>query len=722
MTPARRLSRVAALSLVCCLLCVGCARRTEVATATDKPPPTQQPWLGQFIEQVRRAQSPPDCREALQVIERHLDTDAAGKKQLRLRAAELRRLAGPLGLTAEEVGQATGGTFGPLDAHHVYLCLQLRDTAESLDVRGLGPLEQAEAAFAWVVRHVALRSGRQDVLTPPEFVLQLGEGSAHERALVFLALLQQLHLDRDQAGEATRLDGCMIAIPAAGPGGRERYWIPGVLVRQKDGKDDIYLFDTRLGLPVPGPGGKGVATLRQVKARPGLLARLGPDPAHPYDVTAEEAARAEVRLVLPLSALAPRLRYVEDQMRRRDRVRLAVDPAERLKRFAAAAGGKVGVWNRPGEAGQPPPWTPTGALRLFLSPAEGGADRTQRWLGEHRQELLATAVILRNYQELVDLDNLPKEARERLTTLAGQLFLKYTFLPRERLARGRVEDATRALTHINGVIQKFNSRAPRGAELAREVAEWRRRLLGAYLLVARQDPAGRKRVEELWSEDQFILELSQLSSEEDEPPREEWKAQWKTLSYLVLAATGEPLDDDAVFLLAVSLQERAEQARGPSAKESRRGSWEDAEGLARQYGNQHPLAADEVHARLQPVLRPWQTGPTQLAVALGLWDHLFRDFARAATARLFRARALRGAGKPDEAREVARRLAEDLAALRQNTDLRAALDGCLKRVPEFASLQQEVARSRLERLLHELGPEGNLAWLERRALLAAAGR
>src|SRR5207237_863295 len=131
----------------------------------------------------------------------------------------------------------------------------------------------------------------------PEFALRRSWGSSLERAMLFLALLPQFGID-----------GCVVAVPA---GGRAqagfRYWIPGALV---DG--EIYLFDPRLGMPLPGPTPSGVATLKQVREQPQLLQALTLGEKHRYDVTAEQVKQAEVHVGAFLSALAPRMGHLEN--------------------------------------------------------------------------------------------------------------------------------------------------------------------------------------------------------------------------------------------------------------------------------------------------------------------------------------------------------------------------------------------------------------------------
>ena len=56
-----------------------------------------------------------------------------------------------------------------------------------------------------------------------------------QRARIFILLARQLHIDAVMLGIETR-------------SGRPRAWLPAVLLG-----DQLYLFDTQLGLPIPGP-------------------------------------------------------------------------------------------------------------------------------------------------------------------------------------------------------------------------------------------------------------------------------------------------------------------------------------------------------------------------------------------------------------------------------------------------------------------------------------
>ena len=79
-------------------------------------------------------------------------------------------------------------------------------------------------------------------MLPPRFVLSRGWGSSLERATVF-----------SEVADLLGIESCMVAVPFGSQDQRGvRYWIPGALI---DGQ--IYLFDSRMGRPIPGPDGRG---------------------------------------------------------------------------------------------------------------------------------------------------------------------------------------------------------------------------------------------------------------------------------------------------------------------------------------------------------------------------------------------------------------------------------------------------------------------------------
>jgi hypothetical protein len=264
-----------------------------------------------------------------------------------------------VGLEEDELAEVTSNTFTSLDAHYLDLCFLMRDAARSLGVQELPPLQQAENVFAWITREVRLREEGGPPL-PPQFVLRRGWGTSLERALIFLEMLNQMGLE-----------GCLLAFPSEpGSQGFARFWLAGVLVQGQ-----IYLFDTRLGLPLPNPDAKGEvpATLEQVreKVRNNVdpFRRLTLDDKHHYDVTREQAGKAEIHLGWSLSALAPRMKHLQELLAGSTRIVLGADPVAMIQQFEAAGqGAPVHVAARFGDP------NPLRVLRSFLPPAEGGVD------------------------------------------------------------------------------------------------------------------------------------------------------------------------------------------------------------------------------------------------------------------------------------------------------------------------------------------------------------
>src|SRR5262249_40140587 len=156
-----------------------------------------------------------------------------------------------------------------------------------------------------------------------------------------------------------------------------------------------------------------------------ILAQLELDKTFRYDVTAEQAKQAEAHLALPLSALAPRLRYLEKQLAKGTvPIRLAVEPAGLFERLEKASGGPVKVWG-----------TSLRILRTSLPKDEGGVDESQRW-AQTRQQMIPWVIVDHHLRDMKLLDELPRSARGKLSDLISRLFTKYDIVPHERITRG----------------------------------------------------------------------------------------------------------------------------------------------------------------------------------------------------------------------------------------------------------------------------------------------
>jgi tetratricopeptide (TPR) repeat protein len=158
-----------------------------------------------------------------------------------------------------------------------------------------------------------------------------------------------------------RIDS-VILIPATaedpGMSGEPIPFLVGVLI-----EGEIYLFDPRLGIPIPGPNsGEGIvrpATFKQVQAQPELLSGLGSEDK-PYPLTSAELAQPAVLFVGDLSYYSSSARVLQQVFAGEHSV-LISDPLEDV-------GNVPGLWSRL-IAGGKGIWT-ADALRLWKYPQD----------------------------------------------------------------------------------------------------------------------------------------------------------------------------------------------------------------------------------------------------------------------------------------------------------------------------------------------------------------
>ncbi|MCU0961757.1 MAG: CDC27 family protein [Pirellulaceae bacterium] len=170
-----------------------------------------------------------------------------------------------------------------------------------------GPLlpTQADAATAdWPPPMLGLPGPGYDKY--PWHVLLYGRGDMQQRARVFLLLLRQL-----------RITGAMLSIDQRT--GRAEEWLPAALL---DGQ--LYLFDTALGLPIPGPGGRGIATLADVVQSPQLLEELDLGDRYRYRVRPSDLDQVVALIDASPESLSQRMRLVEQQLDATDQMMLSV--------------------------------------------------------------------------------------------------------------------------------------------------------------------------------------------------------------------------------------------------------------------------------------------------------------------------------------------------------------------------------------------------------------
>ena len=574
------------------------------------------------------------CRAALQKINVALSRESVPRAKL-LDPKDRELLQKDFSLSDDELAEVGAENFTLLDGYHLDGAFLLHDAAtHALEPEEVGgdlptptPLERATAAFAWVVREVRLADPTAVDPAPSQFVLRRGSGTPLERGLVYLDLLNQLGTADDEAapkpGQAESPPpflGCLVFCRDKSTEA-PRLWACGVVL---NGGPDVYLFDPRLGLPLPGANGKGVATLADVGKDASLLKQLDMDAAHPYDVTAEQARTAELQLVCSLSSLAPRMAHLQKKLLPPVRVSLSQDVSGELQVLKNAAAKMEGT--------KPPVkvWTEgTGLLRRFLPPDEGGTDKG--WPGgfalrdlvgftnsDDPRRVQMLRLELFKYQ-LAPWDVMSPQFRdvEKFPYNVGLGFrVRDGFLapfvhmmldpqsPRDRMLRGEFDKAATDLVGMSARMRLHldqREEAGTAGELEKEVDVWVDKARHAYADQLRAQEKG--------------------SPAATEAANREVEAIWKEAKPVVTlleGASAVPGLADATYLLGLCKHEKAEQLQtrlellarslGDKAKDSDRlkdarqetgKAWQDALGWWTKYGDDHPEESPQ-----RPAARP----------------------------------------------------------------------------------------------------------------------
>lgn len=146
----------------------------------------------------------------------------------------------------------------------------------------------------------------------PWQTLLYGHGDAWERSRIFIQLARQ-------AG----IDAVMLGVPETQGTGGTRPWIAAVLLGGQ-----LYLLDAALGLPIPGKSGKGIATLEQVVADPGLLRALDLPGDVVYPIGADDLSAVSALIDAELPSLSVRMRLLEPAIGGKRKMALASHPSE----------------------------------------------------------------------------------------------------------------------------------------------------------------------------------------------------------------------------------------------------------------------------------------------------------------------------------------------------------------------------------------------------------
>lgn len=263
------------------------------------------------------------------------------------------------------------------DTRHIEDCMMYYGIATRVAGNG-EDLDRVRRLFAWVVRQVqlvpagTLSSGRlPQVFARPYDVLLRGmatesNGFWAERAWLFMALCRQIGIDTGLV-TYSKSDSLDLRVPKYEVGLQSTMrrkapivWVCAALI---DGK--AYLFDARLGLEIPGPGGEGVATLAQAMEDPAILERMNLPGLAPYGTSRASLLGSPTKIGILIDSsqgyFAPKMKLLQAELPGKHRTILfsnSADQRDHFNRILGVHAGQVSLWNVPLEV----------ETRLFTDP------------------------------------------------------------------------------------------------------------------------------------------------------------------------------------------------------------------------------------------------------------------------------------------------------------------------------------------------------------------
>ncbi len=219
---------------------------------------------------------------------------------------------------------------------------QIQAATENIDATAASDLALATRLFDWTVRNLLLdadfgpgdtrRTNERAVLQGWES-LMMGRGTADEKSRVFILLARQIGLPV-----------VMLAIDQK-PGQPPRTWLPAALIG-----DQLYLFDMRLGIPLPGSDGRSFATLKDLIDQPQLLDTLADRTETPYPVEADELNQVIAMIDATPGYLSKRMQLLEGALSGEQKTVLTVAPSSLASQLSESPGiNRVAIWSLPYE-------------------------------------------------------------------------------------------------------------------------------------------------------------------------------------------------------------------------------------------------------------------------------------------------------------------------------------------------------------------------------------
>ena len=258
-----------------------------------------------------------------------LKSAASGQPLLEPLSAEVETTLAS-GLTPEQFQQLKSEQFDRPDSLHLEACFLRRDVVKHVTAGIRDDLGKIQALFDWVIRNIQIVGTDEAPPVPltTGVTLILGRGTAEERAWTFMELLRQIEIESVMLAHVKRdlKENKFVFTPL----------LPAVWL-----DDSLYLFDTTLGLPVPGPNGEGVATLSQVQANPELLFQLDLDVERPYRIRPDHLNTIVLLLESTPDYWSPRMRFLQERLSGDNRAVLWSDFSKVYARFRQATSEKT---------------------------------------------------------------------------------------------------------------------------------------------------------------------------------------------------------------------------------------------------------------------------------------------------------------------------------------------------------------------------------------------
>lgn len=196
-------------------------------------------------------------------------------------------------LSSEDMKKLDKETFDRRDVRHIRNSLLMRKIVKFASGLSEKDLNRTVDLFYFTIRNIELlKPSDRSFPMPPFRVLLDGRGTAQDRAWIFASLLRQLRIS------------AVILKPnspakSSKPADDNTPFLVGVLLNEK-----VYLFDTRLGLPIPGPNAsqetspliRQPATLDEFLSNPKIHARLSLEDFQ-YPIQPKELEKPRVELI-----------------------------------------------------------------------------------------------------------------------------------------------------------------------------------------------------------------------------------------------------------------------------------------------------------------------------------------------------------------------------------------------------------------------------------------